>query len=70
MSQYEIVCEELDDLTISYLNKLSEYTQQWTETSREFQEGYMDLAHAKYTMGTTTVSRYSYDKRMKASLQV
>ncbi|CEP12734.1 hypothetical protein [Parasitella parasitica] len=69
-NNYEAVCEELDSLSISYLTKLNEYTQQWKETSGQFQKGFLDLAHAKYTMGARTISHFSYDERMKATLQV
>lgn len=33
-------------------------------------KGFLNLAHAKYTMSARTVSHYSYDERMKAILQV
>ncbi|KAG2203277.1 hypothetical protein INT47_000197 [Mucor saturninus] len=67
---YESVCEELDGLALSYLNILNEYTHQWKDAGNEFQQGFLDLAHAKYTMGARTISHYSYDERMKALLQV
>ncbi|KAG2211547.1 hypothetical protein INT46_006563 [Mucor plumbeus] len=69
-NNYESICEELDSLSISYLTKLNEYTQQWKETGNQFQKGFLDLAHAKYTMGARTISHFSYDERMKAILQV
>lgn len=69
-TSYESVCEELDSIALTYLTKLNEYTHQWKDTSNEFQQAYLDLAHAKYTMGARTISHYSYDERMKASLQV
>lgn len=37
-NNYESVCEELDSLSISYLTKLNEYTQQWKETGSQFQK--------------------------------
>ncbi|KAL7311948.1 hypothetical protein PS15m_009655 [Mucor circinelloides] len=69
-NNYKAICQELDNLSISYLTKLSEYSQQWKETGGQFQKGFLDLAHAKYTMGARTVSHFSYDERMKAILQV
>jgi hypothetical protein len=69
-AKYEAICKELDTLSISYLDKLNEYSQQWKDTSNHFQQGFLDLAHAKYTMGARTISHYSYDERMKATLQV
>ncbi|KAI8355699.1 hypothetical protein BD560DRAFT_335795 [Blakeslea trispora] len=70
MSTYESVCKELDALTVSYFDKLSEYNQQWTKAGESLQKGFVDLAHAKYTMGPRTISQFSYDERMKALLQV
>ncbi|KAG1447194.1 hypothetical protein G6F46_006454 [Rhizopus delemar] len=67
---YKSVCEELDALTVSYLSILEEYREQWKESSRELEEGFLELAHAKYTMGTKVISQYSYDTRMKANLEV
>ncbi|CEI88821.1 hypothetical protein CU097_001918 [Rhizopus azygosporus] len=67
---YEMTCQELDAITLTYLSKLEEYMQVCNETANHFQQGFLDLAHAKYTMGTRTISRYSYDSRMKASLKV
>ncbi|KAG0766018.1 hypothetical protein G6F57_000687 [Rhizopus arrhizus] len=67
---YKSVCEELDALTVSYLSILEEYREQWKEISSELQEGFLELAHAKYTMGTKVISHYSYDTRMKAILEV
>jgi hypothetical protein len=37
-NNYESICEELDSLSISYLTKLNEYTQQWKETGNQFQK--------------------------------
>ncbi|GAA5810211.1 hypothetical protein MFLAVUS_003630 [Mucor flavus] len=67
---YESICEELDTLALDYLTILNEYTHAWKNTGNEFQQGFLDLAHAKYTMGARTISHYSYDERMKALLQV
>ncbi|KAI7901236.1 uncharacterized protein BX663DRAFT_437776 [Cokeromyces recurvatus] len=67
---YDAVCKELDAITITYFNKLTEYSQQWKETNQQLQQGFLDLAHAKYTMGAQTISQYSYDERMKATLQM
>ncbi|OAD05719.1 hypothetical protein MUCCIDRAFT_106275 [Mucor lusitanicus CBS 277.49] len=69
-NNYKAICQELDTLSIAYLTKLNEYSQQWKETGGQFQKGFLDLAHAKYTMGARTVSHFSYDERMKAILQV
>ncbi|KAI8975480.1 hypothetical protein BDF20DRAFT_878971 [Mycotypha africana] len=69
-SKYEVICEELDVVTITYFAKLYEYTQTWKEAANQLQQGFMDLAHAKYTMGSHRISQYSYDERMKAALQV
>ncbi|OBZ89086.1 hypothetical protein A0J61_02867 [Choanephora cucurbitarum] len=70
MNTYESICKELDVLTVSYFDKLNEYNQQWTQAGESLQKGFVDLAHAKYTMGPRTISRFSYDERMKALLQV
>ncbi|ORZ09468.1 hypothetical protein BCR42DRAFT_381539 [Absidia repens] len=64
------VCSELDQLTLDYLSKINQYTLDRTSTSGEVQKGFLDLAHAKYTMGTKTISRFSYDERMKAQVQL
>lgn len=33
-------------------------------------KGFLQLAHAKYTMGSNTISKCSYDERMKAQIRV
>ncbi|KAI8890557.1 hypothetical protein K501DRAFT_168342 [Backusella circina FSU 941] len=70
MASYESVCEELDALTMSYLTTLSEYKHQWETTGDLLQKGHLDLSHAKYTMGSSTISHYSYDERMKANTKM
>ncbi|KAI9316647.1 hypothetical protein BX666DRAFT_1945451 [Dichotomocladium elegans] len=64
------LCKDLDAIALKYLSKLEEYTQNWQITSRQLQQGFMHLAHAKYTMGPTTISPCSYDERMKAQTRV
>ncbi|KAI8081543.1 uncharacterized protein BX664DRAFT_268977 [Halteromyces radiatus] len=64
------VCKELDRLTLSYLTILNQYTQDRAAISSELQKGFLDLAHAKYTMGAKTISHFSYDERMKAQIQM
>lgn len=39
-SNYKAVCQELDALSIAYLTKLNEYSQQWKETGSQFQKVY------------------------------
>ncbi|OAD77431.1 hypothetical protein PHYBLDRAFT_141319 [Phycomyces blakesleeanus NRRL 1555(-)] len=68
--QLEKVCLQLDDLALQYLSKLEEYGREWETCSSDFQQGYLDLAQAKYTMGFTTISQSSYDERMKALLRM
>ncbi|KAI8059982.1 uncharacterized protein B0P05DRAFT_558272 [Gilbertella persicaria] len=70
MTTYDSICKQLDALTVSYFNKLNEYNHHWQDAADHFQQGFVDLAHAKYTMGARTLSQYSYDERMKAILQV
>ncbi|KAI9271971.1 hypothetical protein BY458DRAFT_509045 [Sporodiniella umbellata] len=64
---YEAICEQLNALTISYLSKMNDYSEHCKESSKCFQKGFVDLAHAKYAMGTQVISHYSYDKRMRAN---
>ncbi|KAL1933008.1 hypothetical protein VTP01DRAFT_8686 [Rhizomucor pusillus] len=68
--ELELVCKELDDLALQYLGKLEEYTHQRQITSSRLQQGFLHLAHAKYTMGSGKISQYSYDERMKAQVRV
>ncbi|KAI8339687.1 hypothetical protein BC941DRAFT_421177 [Chlamydoabsidia padenii] len=69
-ARLEKVCKELDDLTLLYLSKLNQYTQSRVATSDALQKGYLDLAHAKYTMGAKAISHLSYDERMKAQVDL
>ncbi|ORY92332.1 hypothetical protein BCR43DRAFT_527584, partial [Syncephalastrum racemosum] len=66
----DAVCKELDTLALDYLQKIDEYTQLWKHTSSTLQKGFLQLAHAKYTMGSSTISKCSYDERMKAQIRV
>ncbi|KAI8136714.1 hypothetical protein BJV82DRAFT_675726 [Fennellomyces sp. T-0311] len=66
----ETVCKELDALALTYLVKLEEYTQNWQITTSQLQQGFLQLAHAKYTMGSGKISQCSYDERMKAQARV
>ncbi|KAI9494551.1 hypothetical protein BDB00DRAFT_818511 [Zychaea mexicana] len=66
----ETVCTELDALALTYLDKLEEYTQTWQITTNQLQQGFLHLAHAKYTMGSGRISQCSYDERMKAQARV
>ncbi|KAI9018641.1 hypothetical protein CLU79DRAFT_759674 [Phycomyces nitens] len=68
--QLEKICLQLDDLALQYLSKLEEYGQEWKVCSSDFQQGFLDLAQAKYSMGFTNVSQSSYDERMKAQLRI
>ncbi|KAI9303616.1 hypothetical protein BJ944DRAFT_165124 [Cunninghamella echinulata] len=68
--QLEAIYNKLDALTVTYLTKLNQYTLNRNTSSDRLQKGFMDLAHAKYTMGAKTISHYSYDERMKAKLQM
>lgn len=36
--KYEAICNELDTLSIAYLDKISEYHEQWKDTSEHFQQ--------------------------------
>ncbi|KAI8882496.1 hypothetical protein K501DRAFT_251237 [Backusella circina FSU 941] len=67
---YESICQEMDALYTTYTQQLNEYRQQCEYTGQQFQRGYLNLARAKFTMGSRLISQHSYDKRMKASLQV
>ncbi|KAF7728171.1 hypothetical protein EC973_006565 [Apophysomyces ossiformis] len=67
-TKLEEICKELDALTLSYLTKLEEYTVHWQDAGKQMGQGFLHLAHAKYTMGAGTISQFSYDKRMKAQL--
>ncbi|KAI8367687.1 uncharacterized protein BYT42DRAFT_587121 [Radiomyces spectabilis] len=62
--------KRLDELSLQYLTAMEEYSQQWELCNTDLQQGFIDLAHAKYTMGADKISRFSYDKRMKAQVQV
>ncbi|SAM04708.1 hypothetical protein [Absidia glauca] len=70
IDRLESVCRELDDLTLLYLSKLNQYTQSRTTTTHTLEKGFLDLAHAKYTMGAKTISHLSYDERMKAQVEL
>ncbi|ORX62682.1 hypothetical protein DM01DRAFT_174887, partial [Hesseltinella vesiculosa] len=66
----EETCQQLDSLALTYLAKMNEYTLERHAVAKELEKGFLDLAHAKYTMGAKTISHLSYDQRMKAHLQV
>ncbi|KAI7867102.1 hypothetical protein BDF14DRAFT_1727069 [Spinellus fusiger] len=66
----ESICQQLDIITLEYLSELEEYSKKWQSCSHDFQQGFLDLAQAKYSMGSIVVSQSSYDERMKAQFQV
>ncbi|KAJ8651765.1 hypothetical protein O0I10_012658 [Lichtheimia ornata] len=66
----ESVCKQLDSLSLKYLEKVEEYSQRWQQNGRQFQQGFLHLAHAKYTMGPGKISQCYYDERMKATSQI
>ncbi|KAI8334970.1 hypothetical protein BC941DRAFT_430855 [Chlamydoabsidia padenii] len=66
--RYDQLCKQLDELTFAYIHKMNQYVNDRATTNSELQKGFLELAHAKYTMGDKTLSHASYDGRMKAKL--
>ncbi|KAJ2962722.1 hypothetical protein NQZ79_g2187 [Umbelopsis isabellina] len=64
------VCEKLDSIASQYLEEADALTALKRELGNEFAKGFLDLGHAKYTMGASKLSRYSYDERMKSLFEV
>ncbi|KAI8074044.1 hypothetical protein BC940DRAFT_79077 [Gongronella butleri] len=64
------ISQKLDTLSLAYLSKMNDYAHQRSAVAKELQKGFLDLAHAKYTMGAKTISHFSYDERMKAQVRV
>ncbi|CAG8554766.1 1517_t:CDS:2 [Paraglomus brasilianum] len=66
----EDICKRLDSVLIEYFDLIAEYQEQWSRIRKELEAGFLDLAHAKYTMGPVNISQYKYDARMKAISRV
>ncbi|KAG2175563.1 hypothetical protein INT43_001210 [Umbelopsis isabellina] len=69
-SGLKTVCEKLDSIALQYLEEADALTALKREIGNEFAKGSLDLGHAKYTMGASKLSRYSYDERMKSLYEV
>jgi len=65
-----LVCQELDQTWIEYLNLLETYQQQRKRTNFLINNGFMELAHSKYIMGPNKITQYQYDRRMQANTRV
>ncbi|RUS19427.1 hypothetical protein BC937DRAFT_87500 [Endogone sp. FLAS-F59071] len=64
------IASRLDDLFLEYLDLVGDYVEQWKTVEKAMNQGFLDLAHAKYTMGTSKIGRLSYDQRTKAKSRV
>ncbi|KAJ3264254.1 hypothetical protein HDU77_008943 [Chytriomyces hyalinus] len=50
------------------LDKVDTYLRLQSEIAQELRKGFMHLAEAKYVLGPDTLSQFSYDRRMQASV--
>nr|CAG8452560.1 10358_t:CDS:2 [Entrophospora candida] len=64
------LCDKLDDVLLEYFSFISNYQEQWKQINTELENGFLQLAHAKYTMGSGRITQNQYDERMKASTRV
>ncbi|CAG8492800.1 10350_t:CDS:2 [Ambispora gerdemannii] len=64
------ICEQLDTVVLEYLDLISSYKEQWKRISKELENGFLSLAHAKYAMGPSLLTQHQYDGRMKADTRV
>ncbi|CAO3672142.1 unnamed protein product [Umbelopsis vinacea] len=68
--QLKSVCEQLDNLAIQYIEEADAISKLKQNIGNEMAKGFFNLGHAKYTMGTNKLSRYSYDERMKSLYKI
>ncbi|RIA86787.1 hypothetical protein C1645_696644 [Glomus cerebriforme] len=61
------ICSTLDNVLFEYLNLISKYQENWQQISKDLEGGFLQLAHAKYTMGPGRLSQDQYDGRMQAA---
>ncbi|KAI9286130.1 hypothetical protein BC943DRAFT_336908 [Umbelopsis sp. AD052] len=68
--QLKTVCEKLDQLTVEYIQEADAVSKLKETLGKEIAKGFFDLGQAKYSMGTSKLSRYSYDERMKSLYKI
>ncbi|KAJ9061133.1 hypothetical protein DSO57_1023478 [Entomophthora muscae] len=66
MNSFELCCE-IDKTYCEYLELVEAYQQQLNRINLLINNGYLELAQAKYIMGPNKITRYQYDKRMQAT---
>ncbi|KAL1919315.1 uncharacterized protein VTP21DRAFT_2008 [Calcarisporiella thermophila] len=59
--------QELDDLIVEYLENVDAYLQERSRIGTLLADAFINLAHAKYTMGPQNLTSHQYDKRMQAT---
>ncbi|CAI2166039.1 1502_t:CDS:2 [Funneliformis geosporum] len=64
--QMKEICTKLDKVLLEYMDLISIYQENWQKISKDLEGGYLQLAHAKYTMGPGRLSQNQYDGRMQA----
>lgn len=68
--QLEEICSRLDEALLEYLNLISNYQENWQQISKDLEGAFMQLAHAKYTMGPGRLTQDQYDGRMQAATRI
>ncbi|CAG8585138.1 1201_t:CDS:2 [Acaulospora morrowiae] len=64
------ICAKLDTVLTEYLGLISTFQEEWKKIGKELEGGFLQMAHAKYTMGPGRISQDQYDGRMQAFTRV
>ncbi|KAI9298033.1 hypothetical protein K502DRAFT_362769 [Neoconidiobolus thromboides FSU 785] len=70
MNELEQICQQLDQELIEYMELLTTYETQRKRTNFLLHNGFLELAHSKYILGSNKISQFQYDKRMQASTKL
>ncbi|XP_063952595.1 coiled-coil domain-containing protein 115-like [Lytechinus pictus] len=62
------VCEELDELAVSYFQILEELQEQRRRFEKFIKEGFLNLSKARFSMGNRAVSSLQYDSTSMCAL--
>lgn len=62
------VCEELDELAVSYFQALEELSEQRRRVEKFVKEGFLNLSKARYSMGSRAVGSLQYNSTSMSAL--
>ena len=59
-----------DTLSLEILDLMDNYQQLQSALTASFKKGFIEMSHARKSMGNTRVGRLQYDKRMQTNYNV